>query len=465
MTCMMEIIEISFETTSRKERVKKMIFEQSELDNWVQKYPLLDNIIQLEPIVWLNPNLQKMNEISSLPVTKSDMENAAELWQRFAPYLAKVFPETKKTNGIIESPLRKIEKMKNELNKKYDSKISGELFLKCDNELPIAGSIKARGGVYEVLYYAEKLALEAGMVNKDDDYTVFANDEFKKFFSQYSIGVGSTGNLGLSIGIIGAKLGFHVSVYMSSDAKQWKKDLLREKGATVHEFKGDFGEAIFAGRQQTKDNSNGYFVDDEDSKHLFLGYSVAAIRLEKQLEEQNVLVDKDHPLFVYLPCGVGGSPGGIAFGLKQIFGDHVHCFFVEPTHSPAVLVGLLTGEKEKVCVQNFGIDNLTEGDGLAVGRPSCFASSISEKLVSGIYTMEDDELFKLLTLLADSEGIHLEPSATSGFIGPGQILASEYVKEKNLNTSQATHIVWATGGALVPKDDMKRFYEKGQSLL
>ncbi|MBW9234501.1 D-serine ammonia-lyase, partial [Leptospira santarosai] len=173
----------------------------------------------------------------------------------------------------------------------------------------------------------------------------------------------------------------------------------------------------------------------------------------------------EHPLFVYLPCGVGGSPGGIAFGLKQIFGDNVHCFFVEPTHSPAVLVGLLTGEKEKVCVQNFGIDNLTEGDGLAVGRPSCFASSISEKLVSGIYTMEDDEFFKLLALLADSEGIHLEPSATSGLVGPGQILASEYVKERNLNTSQATHIVWATGGALVPKEDMKRFYQKGQSLL
>ncbi|EPD50239.1 D-serine ammonia-lyase [Paenisporosarcina sp. HGH0030] len=442
-----------------------MIFEQSELDKWVQQYPLLDDIIRLEPVVWLNSQLQKMEEIDSLPVTKTDMKEAAALFQRFATYLAREFPETKETNGIIESPLRNIAKMKNELNTKYDAKINGELFLKCDNELPIAGSIKARGGVYEVLYYAEKMALEAGLVKRDDDYSAFSSDHFKQFFSQYSIGVGSTGNLGLSIGIIGAKLGFHVSVYMSADAKQWKKDLLRAKGATVHEFKGDFGEAIFAGRQETKNNVKGYFVDDEDSKHLFLGYSVAAIRLEKQLQNENIQVDAEHPLFVYLPCGVGGSPGGIAFGLKQVFGDYVHCFFVEPTHSPAVLVGLLTGEKEKVCVQNFGIDNLTEGDGLAVGRPSCFASSISEKLVSGIYTMEDEDLFKLLALLSDSEGIHLEPSATSGLIGPGLILASEYVKENNLNTSQATHIVWATGGALVPKHDMKRFYEKGQSLL
>lgn len=442
-----------------------MVFEQKEIDKWIQTYPLLKPIINLEPVVWLNPSLKKMNQLSPMAVNKEDMEDAARLWQRFAPFLANEFPETEKVKGIIESPLRKITNSKDKLNLIHHTNIQGNLYLKCDNELPIAGSIKARGGVYEVLYYAEKLAIEAGLVNQDDDYIVFSSNKFKEFFKQFTIGVGSTGNLGLSIGIIGSKLGFHVSVYMSADAKQWKKDLLRSKGATVHEFKGDFGEAIFTGRQQTIGSVNGYFVDDENSKHLFLGYSVAAIRLQKQLEEEKVLVDAEHPLFVYLPCGVGGSPGGIAFGLKQVFGDHVHCFFVEPTHSPAVLIGLLTGEKEKVCVQDFGIDNLTEGDGLAVGRPSCFASSISEKLVSGIYTIEDDELFKYLAILADSDGIFLEPSAAAGLDGPGRILASNYVQQHNLDTSQATHIVWATGGALVPKGDMEGFYKKGKSFI
>ena len=442
-----------------------MVFSQQELNKWIQTYPILDPIIKLEPVVWLNPQLNKMNQLSPLPVNKEDMEDAARLWQRFAPFLANEFPESKRTKGIIESPLRKITKTKNELNHHYDAKIKGELFLKCDNELPIAGSIKARGGVYEVLHYAEKLALEEGLVSQDDDYSAFSSEQFKQFFKQFTIGVGSTGNLGLSIGIIGAKLGFQVSVYMSADAKQWKKDLLRSKGAIVHEFKGDFGEAIFTGRKLTIESSNGYFVDDENSKHLFLGYSVAAIRLQQQLEDEKVVVDEEHPLFVYLPCGVGGSPGGIAFGLKQVYGDHVHCFFVEPTHSPAVLIGLLTGEKEKVCVQDFGIDNLTEGDGLAVGRPSSFASSISDKLISGIYTIEDDELFKYLAILADSEGIYLEPSATSGLDGPARILASTYSQQHKLDTTHATHIVWATGGALVPKGDMEGFYTKGKNLI
>src|SRR5690606_27696037 len=136
---------------------------------------------------------------------------------------------------------------------------------------------------------------------------------------------------------------------------------------------------------------------------------------------------------VYLPCGVGGSPGGITFGLKQIYGDAVHCFLVEPTHSPSVLIGLMTGEKERVSVQDFGIDNMTEGDGLAVGRPSSFASGISEKLISGIYTLEDEELFRLLAMLADGDDLFVEPSAASSLLGPVELGKTDYLAAHGLS--------------------------------
>lgn len=74
----------------------------------------------------------------------------------------KCFPETKERNGIIESVLTPVPKMKDLLNEKYDSNLEGNLLLKQDSHLAIAGSIKARGGIYEILKHTEELALEHG---------------------------------------------------------------------------------------------------------------------------------------------------------------------------------------------------------------------------------------------------------------------------------------------------------------
>lgn len=104
-------------------------------------------------------------------------------------------------------------------------------------------------------------------------------------------------------------------------------------------------------------------MDGEPPKNLFLGYAVAAKRLVGQLAGLDIHVDKEHPLFVYLPCGVGGAPRGITFGLKSIFGDHVHCFFVEPVKSPCMALGMISGKNSDICVQNIGLSGKTHADG------------------------------------------------------------------------------------------------------
>ncbi|MGM0897597.1 MAG: D-serine ammonia-lyase [Bacillota bacterium] len=438
---------------------------KQEIHKWTDEYPLMEDLLDLKPVVWLNPKRREMDHVQGLPVTIDDLEEAERLWLRFAPYLMKVFPETIETGGMIESEVREVKRMQKQLESYYGEMLPGKLYVKCDNELPAAGSVKARGGFFEVLRYAESLALKEGLVTREDSYEWFATEEAKNFFAGYSIGVGSTGNLGLSIGIISAELGFKVSVYMSADAKAWKKDLLRQKGVRVVEFSGDFSEAVTAGREETLGLQNGYFVDDEKSRELFLGYSVAALRLKHQLEQRDIPIDKEHPLFVYLPCGVGGAPGGISFGLRQMFGDYVHPVFIEPTHSPAVLLGLMTGLKSGICVQDIGIDNRTEADGLAVGRASSFASTSSEQLISGIATVEDGELFPLLAMLKDSEEIKIEPSAAAGFAGPFMMASTNYAEEHGIDPEKATHLVWLTGGALVPDSEMDGFYARGRKKL
>ncbi|WP_253380795.1 D-serine ammonia-lyase [unidentified bacterial endosymbiont] len=417
------------------------------------QFPLVEELIALQETTWLNPRATTLAEgLPYVGLTKADVDDAHFRLNRFAPYLAKAFPETAATRGIIESELVAIPAMHKRLEREFAKAIPGTLLLKKDSHLPISGSIKARGGIYEVLAHAEKLVLSAGLLSSDDDYSILLEPRFKDFFSRYSIAVGSTGNLGMSIGIISARIGFKVTVHMSADAREWKKATLRSHGVHVVEYEQDYGVAVEQGRKAALSDANCFFIDDENSRTLFLGYAVAGERLKAQFAAQGRVVDAAHPLYVYLPCGVGGGPGGVAFGLKLAFGDNVHCFFAEPTHSPCMLLGVYTGLHDDIAVQDLGIDNVTAADGLAVGRASGFVGRAMERLLAGFYTLSDRSMYDMLGWLAQEEGIRLEPSALAGMAGPLRVKAEANV----------THLVWATGGGMVPEDEMATYLAKGR---
>lgn len=428
-------------------------------EHLVKEFPIIEALVNKQEILWINEDKMPAEvALSSALLTAADVENAEARLQRFAPYFAKAFPETRESNGIIESKIAYISKMQRALDDYYQVEFQGQLSMKFDSHLPISGSIKARGGIYEVIKHAETLALNAGLLHLDENYEKLDSDEFRNFFSNYSIAVGSTGNLGLSIGIISAKLGFHVTVHMSADAKQWKKELLREKGVEVIEYASDYSLAVERGREQAAGDPHCHFIDDENSTDLFLGYAVAGVRLKAQLQEQGIVVNDEHPLHVYLPCGVGGGPGGVAFGLKLAFGDAVHCYFAEPTHSPCMTLGLITDLHDQIAVEDIGLDNRTEADGLAVGRASGFVGKVMKPFMSGCLTVSDETLFHMMQMFYEAEGIFLEPSAFAGIPGAYRV---EEMQGKN---SRATHLVWATGGGMVPEPMRNEYLQKAASL-
>lgn len=434
------------------------------LQKYIDTIPAVADAAVLKETFWLNNKMKPEAEQNITLVNPAQIKDASDRLKRFAPYLKKAFPELEATNGIIESELRSIPAMKAFLNDKYGADIKGNLLLKMDSHLPVSGSVKARGGIYEVLKHAEDLAFEAGKLKETDDYSVLAEPEFQEFFRKYTVQVGSTGNLGMSIGIMSAKLGFRVIVHMSADAKQWKKDLLRSRGVEVIEYADDYCAAVEQGRKNSDADPMSYFVDDENSQNLFMGYSVAGERLKAQLEEQNIPVDADHPLFVYIPCGIGGAPGGVTYGIKNVYGDYVHCFFTEPTHACCMLLGMATGLQDGISVKDLDIDGKTDADGLAVGRPSAFVGRVVEPMLSGIATMEDKKLYDLMRGLLDSEDIFIEPSSCASFaalIRPEELQA--YIDKMGLadKMNQATHIAWATGGCMVPQDVRDAYIKMG----
>ena len=438
-------------------------YAQKMIDN----DPVFKDISELKETLWVNDKylpFDMTDGLCSMVVSDADIADAEERLNRFAPYIRKCFPETEEAGGLIESPLSYIGEMQKALEKTYGSEIPGRLFLKRDSDLPIAGSVKARGGIYEVLKHAEDLALEAGLITTDDNYERFADDDLKEFFGQHTVQVGSTGNLGLSIGIMSAFLGFKVRVHMSADARQWKKDMLRSKGVEVIEYDDDYSAAVLEGRRQSDLDPSSYFVDDENSLPLFLGYAVAASRLRKQFEEQGITVDSDHPLIVYIPCGVGGAPGGLCYGLKRIYKDDVHVFFCEPTLFPSVLIGMASGMDNKANVSDFGISGMSAADGLACASPSGLVTRLDRNLLSGDFTVRDAVLFDYMRMLMDTEDIFIEPSSCAAFSGPLGLLTFEagkdYLKSHGLDSkklAESTQICWATGGRLVPEEIREQY--------
>ena len=397
----------------------------------IEQDATLKEIAEQKETLWVNPKFlpfEMTDAVCQLVVSDADIADAEARLERFAPFIRKCFPETECTNGIIESPLKPIPEMQKGLIEATGSPISGNLFLKMDSHLAVAGSVKARGGIYEVLKHAEDLAIAAGKLKVTDNYEKLCSDEMRAFFNQYTVQVGSTGNLGLSIGI---------------------------------------SSAVAEGRKLSDADPMSYFVDDEKSVNLFLGYAVAASRLKKQLDEQGVVVDEQHPLIVYIPTGVGGAPGGVAYGLKRVYKNAVHCFFAEPTLCPSVLLGFATNLYENVNVHDFGIDGLTEADGLACASPSGFVTRIDSNLISGDFTIEDAKLYDFMRLLHKTEDVLIEPSSCAAFIGPVHLESTEagkgYLAKQGLTADvmkNATQICWATGGRLVPDEVWKEYLVK-----
>ena len=158
---------------------------KKEIKTIVENSKTLKRIKDREEILWINKNKKNIQDFNIEGLSIRDIDDAEERLIRFAPFIMEVFPETNINNGLIESPLKEISKMKNLLINKLDKNFEGSLYIKMDSHLPIAGSVKARGGIYEILKHTEKLALDNGIIKKDENYIKLKEENNRDFFSRY----------------------------------------------------------------------------------------------------------------------------------------------------------------------------------------------------------------------------------------------------------------------------------------
>lgn len=131
--------------------------------------PIVRCMSKKQPVCWINTGKIPFDE-SNLQIGKNEIDEAEERLMRFAPLIKKYFPETEKNQGLIESELEQVSTMQKYLEERYNIVIPGKLYLKKDSHLAVAGSVKARGGIYEILKHTEDLALEHNLLSKEDKF-------------------------------------------------------------------------------------------------------------------------------------------------------------------------------------------------------------------------------------------------------------------------------------------------------
>lgn len=279
----------------------------------------------LEKELYINKNLihteihSKINGYGHI-YTKA----AQNRYMRFMPFFAAAFPETESRKGIIESELIEVTDTSS-VTKKF---FGGRIFLKDDSKLPVGGSLYSRGSIHELLHLTEKLLQKEKLLSPTENYSKIFTLPIEEFLSNYTVYT-ANGNLETGVQAVATKLGFKV----------------------------------YAAKENSENDEFGFFIGDASSEDLFFGCSSAALRLKVQLNKTHVTVDDAHPLFVVIPSNTAEAAAGVFFGLKELFGDNAHCFFVESENN----------------TKQIDFDSPSDG----------FIDLMIKSLVSGVFTNEN----------------------------------------------------------------------------
>src|SRR5690606_28378677 len=95
---------------------------------WIQDPPLIRVLVARREVAWFTlPIAPATLALEDVGLTLEDVRGASDRLARFAPYIARVFPQTSDNAGIIESPVRAIPQMQQALGERYALGLPGHL--------------------------------------------------------------------------------------------------------------------------------------------------------------------------------------------------------------------------------------------------------------------------------------------------------------------------------------------------
>ena len=292
-----------------------------------------------------------MTDLSQLPVTLDDIEEAAKL-----------------LDGVIaRTPI--------EMSRALGRLTGSNVFLKCEN-LQRAGSFKVRGAYVRM----------AKLSPSERDRGVVA---------------ASAGNHAQGVAVAAARLGIKARIFMPLGVALPKLAATQGHGAEVVLHGHNVDEAL-AEAQRYADETGAVFVHPFDNVDVVAGQGTIGLELLDQIPNLDT---------VLMGVGGGGLLAGVAVAIKtraKELGREVRIIGVQAENAAAYPPSLAADALVPLTKVS------TIADGIAVGRPGQLPFSIIKELVDDVVTVSEDSLARALIFLLERSKMVVEPAGAVG---------------------------------------------------
>ena len=253
----------------------------------------------------------------------------------------------------------------------------------------------------------------------------------------------SSGNAGASVAAYAARAGVPATIFVPAAAPAAKRAQIARVGATIVPVEGTRAAVTDAALARVA-ATGAYYAGHNANPYFVAGMATFAYELIEAL-------GADLPRHLVIPTGGGSLCVGVYDGFRRWLGDRseaqssvprIHA--IQPTGCPPLAVAFARGLAEPAAIER----RPTVAGGIEVERPPRGRQILAAIRATGgsAIAVDDDAILRQRRLLADTEGIDVEPTTAAAFAGLAALARDGTIAPDDSVVVAATGAGWKDPG-------------------
>lgn len=283
---------------------------------------------------------------------------------------------------------------------------------------------------------AARVLLKAENIQRAGSFKVRGSvNKIRKLIAERTLGgvvAASAGNHAQGVAYAASRFGVPSTVFMPLDAPVAKRRATERLGATVKLEGRNYDESRAAALRYAE-SRGAAFIDGFDDWDVIEGQATIAHEIAQAL-------GRDAPDWVLVPAGGGGLLAGVAFYLRQVYGERTRIVGVQCERAPALaesLRRLRAGEP----AERLPLETPTEptiADGVRIGRPGRRPFEVIRRCVDDVVCVGERSIYEGIVHMYEHSRLVVE--------GAGAVGVAAVLEEKVVPPPDSSVVLVVSGG-------------------